>query len=141
MFRQQHPVVFLPDGSSKPCRQSGQMSAMGYLAFVLSVINSVVNAANNINNNENNNNNNNNDNNNNNNNVNIQSSNNNQNNQNMAIAGRAVTAPPRAEVARLQERLALHYSLASASPASNQTRVTMQQTDSVTKVGSYLDKG
>ena len=129
MFRQQHPVVFLPDGSSKPCRQSGQMSAMGYLAFVLSVINSVVNAANNINNNENNNNNNNNDNNNNNNNVNIQSSNNNQNNQNMAIAGRAVTAAPRAEVARLQERLALHYSL-----ASNQTRVTMQQTDPADKV-------
>ena len=129
MCRQQHPVVFLPDGSSKPCRQSGQMSAMGYLAFVLSVINSVVNAANNINNNENNNNNNNNDNNNNNNNVNIQSSNNNQNNQNMAIAGRAVTAAPRAEVARLQERLALHYSL-----AFNQTRVTMQQTDPADKV-------
>ena len=36
--RKKHPVVFLPDGSSKPCKQSGQMSSMGYLAFMLSGI-------------------------------------------------------------------------------------------------------
>ena len=83
--REKHPVVFLPDGSKKACKPSGQMSSMGYLSFVVSVINSVINAANNINNN----NNKNNDNNNNNNHVNIQNSNNNQNNMNMVnvIAG------------------------------------------------------
>ena len=34
--RDKHPVVFLPDGSKKGCRESGGMSAMGYLAFVVS---------------------------------------------------------------------------------------------------------
>ena len=46
-----HPVVFLPSGNSKPCRQTGQMSSMAYLAFVIAVLNAVINAANNINNN------------------------------------------------------------------------------------------
>ena len=36
IVREKHPVVFLPDGSSKPCKESGQMSSMGYLAFMLS---------------------------------------------------------------------------------------------------------
>ena len=34
--REHHPVVFLPDGSKKGCKESGGMSAMGYLAFVVS---------------------------------------------------------------------------------------------------------
>ena len=34
--RENHPVVFLPDGSKKGCVESGGMSAMGYLAFVVS---------------------------------------------------------------------------------------------------------
>ena len=34
--RDNHPVVFLPDGSKKGCAESGGMSAMGYLAFVVS---------------------------------------------------------------------------------------------------------
>ena len=34
--RDSHPVVFLPDGSKKGCVESGGMSAMGYLAFVVS---------------------------------------------------------------------------------------------------------
>ena len=34
--RDNHPVVFLPDGSKKGCVESGGMSAMGYLAFVVS---------------------------------------------------------------------------------------------------------
>ena len=34
--REKHPVVFLPDGSKKPCKESGGMSAMGYLGFVVS---------------------------------------------------------------------------------------------------------
>ena len=34
--RENHPVVFLPDGSKKGCIESGGMSAMGYLAFVVS---------------------------------------------------------------------------------------------------------
>ncbi|XP_023321444.1 myb-like protein A [Eurytemora carolleeae] len=121
--RQKHPVVFLPDGSSKPCKPSGQMSTFGYLSFILSVVNSVVNAANNINNNNNNNNNNDNNNNNNNNNVNIQNSNNNQNNNNMLMVGRRLNIE---NIRRIEETLSRHY---HTTQTGNGTVLSLQWKD------------
>merc|ERR1712156_728416 len=129
--REKHPVVFLPDGSKKACRPSGQMSSMGYLAFAVSLINSVVNAANNINNNDNNNNNNNND----NNNVNIQNSNNNQNNMNMLIAGRQL---PVDRLLELQERLARHHKETSSKAKSNVTLLNIRGQDPLT--GRFVNR-
>ena len=125
--REKHPVVFLPDGSKKACKPSGQMSSMGYLSFVVPVINSVINAANNINNN--NSNNNNNDNNNNKNNVNIQNSNNNLNNTNMVEAGRNI---PIEKVLSLQNRLARHHK-ESQRKVLNQTIINILDFDPFTR--------
>merc|ERR1712156_338978 len=116
--REKHPVVFLPDGSKKACRPSGQMSSMGYLAFAVSLINSVVNAANNINNN-----------------VNIQNSNNNQNNMNMLIAGRQL---PVERLLELQERLARHHKETSSKAKSNVTLLNIRGQDPLT--GRFVNR-